>query len=311
MKVLVLGGAGFIGSRVAKAFLESGAEITILDGLFSKTGGRKAHAADLPAARFIEQSIESFDDLPALIASVDLIVNAMAWTCHRSALEDPIYDLSLNLSSHLSLIARIPTAWPGRVIFLGSRGQYGSPQVAEITEDTPQVPEDVQGIHKTAAESHFRLFSRLKKVPVASLRMPAVVGPNQPTTGDDIGLFGSFIRDLVAGRTVELYGEDRRRAVIHADDVAETIVRLSSAAWTGFTPLNLAGHNVSLADALRSLVAEIGSGSVAVLPAPPEIAAIDIGGLPVSEARLTALLGPLPRRTLQATLNSAIHTFRQ
>ena len=311
MKVLVLGGAGFIGSRVAKAFLETGAEVTILDGLFSKTGARKEHADALPVARFIEQSIEDFDDLPALIASVDLIVDAMAWTCHRSALADPIYDLSLNLLSHLTLIARIPAAWPGRVIFLGSRGQYGSPQVAEITEDTPQAPEDIQGIHKTAAESHFRLFSRLNKIPVASLRMPAVVGPNQPTTGDDIGLFGSFIRDLGAGRTVELYGEDRRRAVIHVDDVAETIVRLSSAAWTGFTAFNLAGHNVSLADALRSLVAEIGSGSVAVLPAPPEIAAIDIGGLPVSEARLTALLGPLPRRTLQATLNSAIQTFRQ
>lgn len=310
MKVLILGGAGFIGSRVAKAFLESGEEVTILDGLFSRTGARKENAAELPAARFIEQSIESFDDLPALIASVDLIVDAMAWTCHRSALEDPIYDLSLNLLSHLHLMAKIPAAWPGRIIFLASRGQYGSPPVTEITEDTPQNPEDVQGIHKTAAESHFRLFSRLKKVPVASLQMPAVVGPNQPTTGDDIGLFGSFIRDLVAGRTVELYGEDRRRAVIHADDVAETIVRLSSAAWTGFTAFNLAGHNVKLADALRSLVAEIGSGSVAVLPAPPEIAAIDIGGVPVSEARLTALLGPLPRRTLQATLNSAIHTFR-
>lgn len=311
MKVLILGGAGFIGSRVAKAFCESGADVTILDGLFSKTGARKEHAAALPPARFIQHSVETFTELPALVASVDLIVDAMAWTCHRSALEDPQYDLSLNLLSHISLIARVPTKWPGRIIFLASRGQYGSPRVAEITEDTPQVPEDVQGIHKTAAESHFRLFSRLKKIPVASLRMPAVVGPNQPTTGDDIGLFGSFIRDLFAGRTVELYGEDRRRAVIHVDDVAETIVRLSNAAWTGFTPLNLAGHNVKLADALRSLVAEIGTGSVAVLTAPPEIAAIDIGGLPVSEARLTTLLGPLPRRSLQDTLNSAIHAFRQ
>jgi UDP-glucose 4-epimerase len=311
VNVFIAGGAGFVGSRIAKAFLDSGHAVVILDGLLDRTGASRNHVAKLHAARFIESRIEDTAELGDLIGGSDIIVDAMAWTCHRLALSDPNYDLALNLSSHLHLLAAVPKGWPGRIIFLGSRGQYGSPQVSEITEDTPQNPEDVQGIHKTAAESHFRLASRLKRISVASLRMPAIIGPNQPVNGDDIGLFGGFIRDLVAGRTVELYGENRRRAVIHVDDIAETVVRLASAAWSGFAPFNLAGHNVNLADTLHMLITEIGSGSMTVTSAPAEIAAIDIGGIPVSEARLTALLGPLPRRDLRTTLRSAIDTFRK
>ena len=311
MNVFVAGGAGFVGSRIAKSFLDAGHAVVILDGLLDRTGASRKHVAELAGARFIEARIEDAAGLGDMISRSDIVIDAMAWTCHRLALHDPDYDLALNLSSHLRLLAAVPKEWHGKIIFLGSRGQYGSPQVPEITEDTPQNPEDVQGIHKTAAESHFRLASRLKRIAVASLRMPAIVGPNQPVNGEDIGLFGGFIRDLIAGRTVELYGESRRRAVIHVDDVAETIVRLAKAEWSGFAPFNLSGHNVSLADALRLLIAEIGAGAMTITPAPAEIAAIDIGGLPVSEARLTALLGHLPRRDLRTTLRSAIDTFRK
>lgn len=311
MNVLIAGGAGFVGSRIAKAFLDAGHSVVVLDGFLARTGASRLNLHELPGARVIDSRIEDTAELPAALDGVDLVVDAMAWTCHRLALRDPAYDLALNLASHLHLLAVVPKGWPGRIIFLGSRGQYGSPQVPEITEDTPQNPEDVQGIHKTAAESHFRLASRLKRIPVASLRMPAIIGPNQPVMGDDIGLFGSFIRDLVAGRTVELYGEGRRRAVIHVDDVAETVARLANAQWSGFAPFNLAGHNVNLAEALHLLISEIGSGAMTITPAPEEIAAIDIGGMPVSEARLTALLGPLPRRDLRATLRSAIEIFRK
>lgn len=309
MNVFVAGGAGFVGSRIARAFLDAGHGVVILDGLLARTGASRTHVAELAGARFVEVRIEDAAGLGDTISQSDIVVDAMAWTCHRLALHDPDYDLALNLASHLRLLAAVPKEWPGKIIFLGSRGQYGSPQVSEITEDTPQNPEDVQGIHKVAAESHFRLASRLKGISVASLRMPAVVGPNQPVSGEDIGLFGGFIRDLIAGRTVELYGENRRRAVIHVDDVAETIARLAHAEWSGFAPFNLAGHNVSLADALRLLIAEIGAGAMVIAPVPAEIAAIDIGGLPVNEMRITELLGPLPRRDLRATLCSAIETF--
>jgi hypothetical protein len=102
----------------------------------------------------------------------------------------------------------------------------------------------------------------------------------------------------------------RRRAVVHVDTVAETVLGIAAKHWNGFAPFNLAGHHVLLADALRFFVSEIGRGAVAIRSAPEEVAAIDIGGLPVSEKRLAAHLGSLPQRDLNTTLRAAIQAFQ-
>ena len=73
---------------------------------------------------------------------------------------------------------------------------------ATITESTAMVPEDVQGIHKAAADHHFRVFAKLKRLNVLSLRFANCYGPNQPRAGEDIGLIGGFIRDALAGKTI-------------------------------------------------------------------------------------------------------------
>jgi nucleoside-diphosphate-sugar epimerase len=285
--------------------------VTVLDGFLPRSGARSQNLLALQQPMVIRHRVEEHPALSDLVAGHSVIVDCMGWTCHRLALKEPGYDLELNLQSHLHLLNHLPESWEGRIIYLGSRGQYGNPKaVEEITEDTVQQPEDVQGVHKVAAESHFRLAARFRGFPVASLRIPAVVGPHQPIIGEDIGLFAGFVRDLWAGKTVELYGAHRRRAVVHVDDIAATVVRLVDARWEGFQPFNVAGHSVVLSVALQMFQKVIGRGDISVRPAPPEIAAIDIGGTPVSESRLANLLGELPRRSVEKTLQAAVEPFR-
>ena len=112
----------------------------------------------------------------------------MGWTSHNAALQDPAYDLSLNIGAHLSLLKALK-ATPRSAIYLGSRAQYGRPNVVEITEETPMIPEDVQGLHKVAAEGHFRIASKFG-LPAVSLRFPNCFGERMPSQGDDIGLIG-------------------------------------------------------------------------------------------------------------------------
>jgi nucleoside-diphosphate-sugar epimerase len=309
--VLVLGGAGFIGSRIAMAFEAKAYKVTVFDGFLPGTGARKENLSPLQRSAIIQSRIEDDPSLSEFLVEQTMIIDAMGWTCHRLALQNPNYDLELNLQSHIHLLNQLPRKWVGRIIYLGSRGQYGNPEaIHEIIEETPQQPEDVQGIHKVAAESHFRLNARIRGLSVASLRMPAVVGPHQPTAGEDIGLFGGFARDLCAGRTVDLYGEHRRRAIIHVDDVAAIVTRLAEIDWRGFQPFNVSGHDLLLSDALRVLQTLAGKGEIRIQSAPEEIAAIDIGAAPVSEDRLTKLLGSLPRKSVENTLQAAVEPFR-
>src|SRR4029077_10745844 len=99
-------------------------------------------------------------------------------------LEDPLYDLALNLASHVRWLRRLPDDARPHVIYLGSRMQFGDPPGDEIAEDAPQDPTDVQGIHKAAAERHFRLAAQLRGIGVAALRLPARRGTPPAAHGE-------------------------------------------------------------------------------------------------------------------------------
>jgi UDP-glucose 4-epimerase len=310
--VLVLGGAGFIGSHIARRFLRGGSTVTIIDGLLPHTGAARENVQDLRAdVEFIESAIAEVPQLSHLLERITVIVDCMAWTRHMSALDDPIYDLKLNAESHLHVIRLLRERAGQTVIYLGSRGQYGNPPVDEITEDTAMLPDDVQGIHKLAAESYYRVYARLRGLSVVSLRFANCFGEDQPVAGDDIGLVGGFTRDLLAGRCVDVFGTGRTRHLVYVRDVAEVVWQLAGMAWSGFTAFNLSGYEVRIEDLAKMLVEMIRSGTLRVTAPPPRVHAIDIGSARFSEERLGRLLGEIPRTDMAVALRATIAYFRE
>ncbi|MFO0760799.1 MAG: NAD-dependent epimerase/dehydratase family protein [Byssovorax sp.] len=308
--VLVLGGGGFIGSHVAERFHREGDRVVVLDGLVPGTGGRAENLAALPPEiRQICARIEDAPDLDALLDEAEVIVDSMAWTAHHLALESPRRDLDLNAASHLALLERMPRAAHKTVIFLGSRGQYGNPKAPVITEETPMVPEDVQGIHKLAAESYFRVYAKRGGFGATSLRFGNCFGPHQPREGRDIGLIGGFVRDLLAGKTVEVYGGGRTRFIVYAPDVAAVVHRLSRLVSPGFCAYNHAGHHVAIETLVRMIQEIVGRGDVRIAPMPDEVRRLDIGEARFSEDRLAAALGEVPRTNLRAALEATARDF--
>lgn len=309
--VLVLGGAGFIGSHIADRFQQEGWAVTVLDGLLAKTGGRTENVAALIGKiNFVSTPIESTPNLSDLINQADVIVDAMAWTAHTLALKDPLYDMRLNVESHLHLIQELADHPAKRVLYLGSRGQYGNPKTAEITEDTPMAPEDVQGTHKLSAESAFRIFSKASGMNVVSLRFGNCYGPRQMADGADLGLVGNFVRDLLEGRTISLFGGGRFRNIIYVKDVADVVFKLATASTTGFQAFNLAGERMTIGELVKTLIAVMGKGAVEEKPMPEEIKAMDIGNAVFSEAKLKKFLGVWQATPLKTGLADTIHYFR-
>jgi nucleoside-diphosphate-sugar epimerase len=313
MKCLVAGGAGFVGSHVVEKLVCSGHSVVVLDGLMPRTGGRWENLASvMDSVQFIDQPVEKFPALPSLVAEVDVIIDCMGWTCHRLALADPLYDMALNINSHIPLLNAIEAGSSKYFIYLGSRGQYGNPRVTHITEETPTVPEDVQGINKLAAESFVRVMSKLKKIPALSLRFGNCFGPRQPVSGDDIGLVGSFLRDVLQGRVVELYGKNRTRPVIYAEDVAAAVLQCAELRpAAGFEAFNLAGHDVVLEELLACLIRTAAQGSYAMRDFPEEIKKIDVGNAEFCGDKLRARLGGLRITPLETSLANTVAYFRK
>lgn len=306
MNVLVTGGLGFVGSHIVEAFALRGDTVVVIDGCLPETGGAEGGWDGARCNRIIRACVEDTPDLCKYISDCDLVVDAMGWTRHMAAINNPMYDLKLNVQSHLHLMSAIPEGVNKKVIYLGSRGQYGNPQVECIDEDTPQIPVDVQGINKVAAESHWRQVSRRYGHQVVSLRFGNCYGVRQPTKGNDIGLLGGFIRSIFRGETIDLYGRGRTRPFINVRDVANAVVMCADRVFDGFVPLNLASDDYSLEYILEWMIEKIGRGSFQVMDFPKTIKALDVGNAGFSGARFFDLFPDFKTTTIEEGLSETL-----
>jgi len=311
---LILGGAGFVGSNIVQVFLNNDYEVTVIDGLLQKTGGSKENLKQfLSDITFVHSKIEDFEALEECIEQHHVIIDCMAWTSHKEALEDPEYDLQLNVSSHLHLIKNIlkKKNKKKKIIYLASRGQYGNANSSIIDEATPMIPIDIQGNHKLAAESHYRIYSNLNDLNIISLRFPNCFGLNQPFAFGDIGLIGSFIRDLLQDKTIEIFGKQRKRSLVYASDIAEIVFRLINQSWEGFHPLNVAGSYLSIEEIVINLKDIIKKGEYIFKPMPDNLKKIDMGNIPIKEDQLIKLINEVPKTNLKSALLVTVDYFKK
>jgi UDP-glucose 4-epimerase len=311
-KILVFGGAGFIGSHIARKFSLKGHAVTVIDGLLPRTGGRIGNLNDQKNILLIQNRIEECQDLSVHIQEHDVIIDCMAWTSHLGALKDPDYDLQLNLLSHLHLISQFFAVdySDKKIIYLASRGQYGNVDGTMISEDTPMIPNDIQGVHKLAAESYYRIYSKQKKLNVISLRFPNCFGENQNCFGVDIGLVGGFIKDLLQDKKVQIFGKERVRSLVYAGDIAEIVRQLSELQFSGFHALNVGGKQLEIAEIATLLKDIIKKGDLCFEPMPEHLKNIDMGNVSISEENLQAWIGAIPSTDLNQSFSDTVKYFQ-
>lgn len=309
-KVLIFGGAGFIGSNLAKKLVEQDFRVTIVDGLMPDSGGRLENIEEiLSDVRFFQSPIEKLDNLQELVNESEIIIDAMAWTLHLAAIKNPFYDMELNCKSHLHLILNIPKG--KKVIYLGSRGQYGNFGLDQIDESTVMMPEDVQGIHKLTAELYYKIYSKLIGFDALSIRFPNCFGENQNIYGKEIGLIGSFILDAIKDKEIEVYGKERFRSIIYVQDIVNAIFLLMHHPFKGFDVFNVNGVDIQIFEIAQKIIYIIGSGNVIIKPMPEHIAKIEVGSAKFSEKKFIKQFPKFKKTDLLISLKNTINYFRE
>ena len=284
--VLVCGGAGFIGSHIVDFLTAFGAEVTVIDPCMPGTGGNSENLSNSKShIRWHRCPIEDVSTLHAILQDSDLVIDAMGFTRHHEGMENPRKDLELNYLCHLTLIDMLNQI-PKPAVYLGSRGQYGRLE-GQVDESYPQVPLDPQGVHKSAAESMFRIYSKQYGWNCISVRIGNCFGPRQLPLGKDIGLIGGFIRSILNEEAVELYGDaNRTRYLIYVEDLALQLVGLVPNMPAGFTAMNLMGESILIKDILDLLIKLNGKGDYRWIAFPEEIAALEPGEAKISQEAL-------------------------
>ncbi len=310
---LILGGAGFIGSHIVERFAREGWRVIAIDGMNPRTSARSENLSGIQSVTVIEQRVEDVANLDEYLSASDIVIDTMAWTAHRLALYEPEFDHALNQASHLHIATTLAKHPAKRLVYLSSRGVYGAFAGKEITEDTPLLAEDIQGVHKLAAESYYRIYAKLHKYSVVSLRFGNCFGERMPTRGEDIGLIGGFIRDVLEGRPIEIFGTHRTRPVVYVQDVVEYVWRIATnhSFYAPFEAFNLNGQNIGIHTIAQQIVDSCGEGTCIVKPLPHEIQTIDIGSTPVNADKIKVLTNFTPSDDWSEALRHTIAYFRQ
>ncbi len=235
MKVLVTGGAGFIGSHVADAFLATGHEVVIVDDL--STG----HAHNLNAkARFVELDIRDRAAVADLIARErpEALDHHAAQMDVRRSVADPVFDAEVNLIGLLNLLEAGRAHGLRHVIFASSGGTvYGERQRIPAREGDPTEPMSPYGVTKLGSELYLHYYAHVYGLRYVALRYGNVYGPRQDPHGE-AGVIAIFTGQLLRGQQATINGSgEQTRDYVFVGDVARANVLALAASCSG--PINV------------------------------------------------------------------------
>ncbi len=307
MRILVTGGAGFIGSHLAGAFTHSGDSVVVLDDL--STGRREYLPADGRGARLIEGDIADRDAVREAVTGVDLVLHLAAFVSVPGSIARPLEALRTNVTGTALLLDESRRAGVRRLIFASSAAVYGEPVSLPIAEDHPLRPLSPYGAHKLLGEHLARIAAATGGPDALSFRFFNVYGTRQRHDSDYAAVIPQFRRRCERGEPPIVYGDGlQTRDFIFVGDVVEAIRRAIaiSAPWRG-DAFNLARGEATTIRDLASLVRTREGGG-----APPEHAparAGDIGHSVADIGRLRRFLGWAPPTPLEAGLERSAAVY--
>lgn len=220
-KVLVTGGAGFIGSHVVEALLRQGYAVAVMDNFST---GHRENIADLPVDLYICDVAD-----PAVINVIqaiqpNYIVHLAAQISVSQSVADPLFDERTNVTGSLNVMNGARLANVKKIVFASSAAVYGNPLEIPVTTKHPTNPESPYGLTKLTVEHYLQMFEKFYQLPYSILRFSNVYGPRQDADGEG-GVVSIFADRIQKGTPPMIYGDgDQTRDFIFVKDIASAVV---------------------------------------------------------------------------------------
>ena len=244
MRVLVTGGAGFIGSHLTDALCAEGATVRVLDDLST---GHRSNLAASPSAELTVGSVTDFDAVRRLAEGCEVIFHQAAIASVPRSIEDPRSSHAVNVGGTVNVLEAARQAGVRRVVFAGSAAVYGTREGA-VTETDAPAPGSPYAVEKLASEHYMRMWPAIYGVSTVTLRYFNVFGPRQDPSSPYSGVVSIFADRLRAGQPVTIFGDGgQTRDFVAVDDVVRANLAAAKAGIDGALVANVArGQATSL-----------------------------------------------------------------
>jgi UDP-glucose 4-epimerase len=311
LRVLVTGGAGFLGSNLCHALADRGARVIALDGFLFGGGANPANLADAPV-ELVRGDIREID-LRNVCEGASVIFNLAAQTSHMGGQNDPLADIAVNAVAQVRLIQAAREAAPDAVVVHASTRQfYGRVEKLPVDENQPVAPPDANGVSKFAGEQYWLLEHRVRKRPVVSLRLTNCYGPRLRIRDARQTFLGIWLRCVLQNGPFEVWGGSQLRDLTYVDDVTEAFLLAATTPGCHGRIFNIGGSPpASLRDIAELLVRVAGPPAhYAVREFPADRATIDIGSYHANDDAFRATTGWRPQVSLEQGIRRTLEWFR-
>jgi UDP-glucose 4-epimerase len=310
-RVLVTGGAGFIGSHIAELYLAEGWQVTVLDDL------SRGHAVNVPrGAQFVRADIRS-PEAKALVAQgrFDVLNHHAAQIDVRVSVEQPAFDAGINVGGFINLLEGAGDGGVTRVVWASSGGTvYGDPEEIPTSETAPNCPISPYGTSKLSGEHYARMLGTLRGFEAVAMRYANVFGPRQDPKSE-AGVVSIFVSRLLEGRPLTIFGDGRQtRDYVFVRDVARANLLASSVPLPANTSHESRAFNIATAREtsvleLAAIVGRVMGITPVIEHAPARAGELFRSSLRIEKAR--KVLGWEPKHGFEDGLPLLIDWFRK
>lgn len=314
-KILITGGAGFIGSNLAIKLVELEANVTLVDSLIPEYGGNLFNIE--PIKNKVKLNISDVRDehsMKYLIKDHDYLFNLAGQTSHLDSMNDPYTDLEINARAQLSILEACRRYNPEiKVVFASTRQIYGKPQYFPVNEKHPLSPVDVNGINKMAGEWYHLVYNDVYKIRSVVLRLTNTYGPRMRVKDARQTFLGIWIKNVIEGNKISVFGDGKQiRDFNYVEDVVNAFLLSAQSDNVNGMIFNLGADDpINLEDTAKLLTEFFPKTGYELVPFPGDRKAIDIGDYFADYTKIKSLLGWEPKFSLKDGLKFTIDYYKQ
>tara|TARA_B100000686_G_scaffold55319_1_gene59602 strand:+ start:429 stop:1439 length:1011 start_codon:yes stop_codon:yes gene_type:complete len=313
-KILVTGGLGFLGSSLALSLSNYGAEVTVMDNLAPGYGGNIFNID--PIRDFIDISLSDIRDESAvrdLIQGKDMMFHLAGQVCHVMSMENPFPDIDINIKGTAILAETCRRVNPQiKIVFTGTRGQYGPSTKLPVCEDAPTNPKGIYEISNLTAEKILRVYNDIHGVRSVMLRLTNIYGPRAQMKHARFGVVNWFVRLALDEIPIPIFGDGKiLRDFVYVDDCVRALLLCGAAKCAEGEIVNV-GHDrpqnfLEVAETLKKILPET---EWEFTPFTPERKAQEPGDFYSDINKIGKICGWSPTTTLREGLEKTVNYYR-
>ena len=308
--ILITGGLGFLGSSLAISLVRRGARVAVLDAMLPLYGGNMFNIKDISnETEIIIGDIRDEATLSKAVKDKEIIFHIAAQTSHIDSMTDPLLDVDINCRGSIILLEACRRLNPSvKIIYAGTRGQYGKVKYAPVDEGHPLDPTDIYGVNKTAGEKYHFLYAGSYGLKVCSLRINNSYGPRHQMKHGKYGILNWFVRLAMEGGTIRVFGDGTQlRDFNYVDDVTDAFLRAGSDKKAEGKIYNLgSGEPIKFISLVQKIINVVGKGKIEKVPWPKERKDIETGDYVADFSRIRNELGWQPLTDLDSGLRQTV-----